>query len=94
MWPNRRMYRRRNRLMPRRLVGARARSQFHDAQPGSELRERESMQAKRHASFQRTRASEIIDRTSPCAEEKHLCAGSELLQKPTRLAKANCCRPD
>ena len=93
--PNRRMYQRRNRLMPQRLVErareASSMTPSRAAQPGSELRERESMQAKRRASFQRTRASEIIDRTSPCVEEKHLCAGSELLQKPASLTKANRC---
>src|SRR5205823_14584520 len=83
---------RRNRLVPEGRRGrAFARSQFHDRQPGRELGERESMQAKRRTSLNRNRASEIVRRTARCAEEKHLRAGFEPLQKPASLTKANCC---
>ena len=66
-----------------------ASSQFHDGQPGRELRERESMEAKRRAFLKRNRAREIVHRTARSAKKKYLRAGLELLEKSPRFTQAN-----
>jgi hypothetical protein len=49
------------------------------------------MQSKCRPSLVRNCAGEIVDGTAGCAEEKHLCAGFELIQESARLAQTNRC---